>query len=187
MKKFLIAIAMMLSLGIANAASSGTEIDTRGLTATQKAELVKQAEAMKASTPLETAEKVDKWVDVGERLGKMMGGAAREVGIAVNDFVKTPVGLMTAGLIVWNYMGSMLIHVVGGFTILFITFGLLTWYSRRLRTVEVKYDKEAGKNWLGRYPVLSREVSKIDDDSFGFLLLAYGASLAVSIITIFTW
>ena len=184
MKKFLIAAAMMLSLSVANAA---VDIDTRGLTESQKAQLVQQAEQMKKATPLETAEKVDKWVDVGERLGKMMGGAAREVGIAVNDFVKTPVGMMTAGLIVWNYMGSMLIHVVGGFTILFITFGLLTWYSGRLREVTITYDKEAGRNWLGRYPVLKREVTAMESDSWGFLLFGYAVSLAVSLFAIFSW
>lgn len=183
MKKFLIAAAMMLSLSVANAA---VDIDTSGLTESQKAQLVQQAEQMKKATPLETVEKVDKWVDVGERLGKMMGGAAREVGIAVNDFVKTPVGMMTAGLIVWNYMGGMLVHVVGGFMILFITFGLLTWHSRRLRTVEVTYDKEAGRNWFGRYPVLNRRVRPMESDAFFFLVLAYGVSLVISIWIMFT-
>lgn len=185
MKKFLIAVAMVLSVGAAHAAVTG--IDLSGLTETQKAQLVQQAEQMKNATPLETAEKVDKWVDVGERLGKMMGGAAKEVGIAVNDFVKTPVGMMTAFLIVWNYMGSMLVHVIGGFTILFITFGLLTWYSGRLRDVTITYDKEAGRNWLGRYPILERKAKAMDSDSWGFLLFGYAVSLGVSLIAIFTW
>lgn len=184
MKKYLIALALMFSV---NAASAAVEINTSGLTESQKAQLVQQAEQMKKATPLETFEKVDKWVDTGERIGKMMGGAAKEVGIAVNDFVKTPVGQMTAFLIIWNYMGSMLVHVVGGFTILFITFGLLTWYSGRLREVKITYDREAGKNWLGRYPILKREVTAMESDSWGFLLFGYAVALAVSLVAIFSW
>lgn len=185
--KRLIAVAALV---LASTAFAGTvEVDTRGLSATQKAELVKQAEAMKAEakTPLESVEKIDQWVNVGEKVGKMMGGAAKEVGIQVNEFVKTPVGQMTAFLIIWNYMGSMAVHVFGGLLIFITSFGLLTWFSRRLRTIEIVYDKEAGRNWLGQYNVKSKNISAIGSDEFGFLLFGYAAALAVSLITIFTW
>lgn len=187
MKNLLIAIALMFSVG----ANAAVEVNTAGLTDSQKAELVKQAEAMKntvkADGKLASAEAVDKWVNVGERLGKMMGGAAKEVGLAVNDFVKTPVGQMTAFLVVWNYMGSMIVHVAGGLLIFFTTFGLLTWYSYRLREVKIVYDKDSGKNWLGNYPVLKKETSAISDDDFTVLMFGYLVSLVVSILIVFTW
>ena len=185
MKSYLSAVALFLSFNVV----AQVNVNTSGLTDVQKAELIKVAEQMRKQqeSPEAIVEKVDKWVDVGERFGKMMGGAAKEVGIAVNDFVKTPVGMMTAGLIVWNYMGNMIVHVTVGLMILFTTFSLLAWYSRRLRIVEITYDKEAGRNWLDRYPVLKKEVSQIDSDSFGALLFAYAVCLVVSLITIFAW
>lgn len=110
--KNLIAVVMCMFAFPAFAAINN--IDTNGLTEAQKAQLVQQAEQMKNATPLDTANKVDQWVNIGEKIGKMLGGAAKEVGIAVNEFVQTPVGKMTAVLIVWNYMGSMIVHVLSG-------------------------------------------------------------------------
>ena len=184
MKNLLIAVALMFSVS----AFAAVEVDTRGLSDTQKAELVKAAEAMKKdTTPLNNVDAVDKWVNVGERLGKMMGGAAKEIGVAANDFVQTPVGLMTTGLIVWNYMGGMIVHVVSGWAFLIITFSLLFIYSRRLRKVKITYDKENGRNWLGKYPVLSKEVSAIDSDEFGILMLGYAVCIVISVWIMFSW
>ena len=184
MKKFIAMIALAIS---ATAFAGTVEVDTRGLSAEQKAQLVQQAEAMKKATPLEVADKVDQWVNVGEKIGKMMGGAAKEVGIAVNDFVKTPVGMMTAGLIVWNYMGGMIVHVTAGAIFFVVSFSLLTYMMRRCSTVHVAYDKEAGKNWLGRYAVLKTERRGMSDSQqIGFLFGYLFATVITCFIT-FSW
>lgn len=183
--KNLIAVVMCMFAFPAFAAINN--IDTNGLTEAQKAQLVQQAEQMKNATPLDTANKVDQWVNIGEKIGKMLGGAAKEVGIAVNEFVQTPVGKMTAVLIVWNYMGSMIVHVLSGWALLIITFSLLLWYSKRVTGLEITYDKEAGRNWLGRYPILKIKRDDMPSDAFGFILFGYAAALAISIWTMFSW
>lgn len=185
MKKLIAIAAMALSLS----AFAAVEVNTSGLTDAQKAELVKQAEAMKmTSTPeAQLVEKVDKWVDVGEKVGKMMGGAAKEVGIAVNDFVKTPVGLMTAGIILWNYMGGMIIHVVAGAIFFVVSFSLLTYMMRRCALVKITYDKDAGKNWLGRYAVLKVERDGLSESEQVGLLLGYAIATGITCFITFSW
>lgn len=186
MKKFFILAIMLFSFS-AFAGTPQPTVDLRGLTEHQIAVLSSQAESMKSSSADKIVGSVDKYVDVGERIGKMMGGAAKEVGIAVNDFVKTPVGLMTAGLIVWHYMGGMLVHVIMGMIMFAVTFGLLFWYSRRLCATTITRDIAGGRNWLGQYPVITIERSAIDDDAFGVLLFGYFISIVISMWIMFSW
>lgn len=185
MKKLIAIAAMALSLS----AFAAVEVNTSGLTDAQKAELIKQAEAMKSTSKPEAqlVEKVDKWVDVGEKVGKMMGGAAKEVGIAVNDFVKTPVGLMTAGIILWNYMGGMLVHVVSGAIFFVVSFSLLTYTMRRCSPTKITYDKEAGKNWLGRYAVLKVERDGLSESDQVGLLFGYAVATIITCFITFSW
>ena len=147
MKRLIIAASLLFSA--ASMAQTTIDIDTHGLTNEQKAELVKQVEQMKSAANaidanIPTVAQIDQWANVGEHIGKMMGGAAKEVGVAVNDFVKTPVGVMTAGLIIWSYMGSMIVHVVSGWAMLIIMFGILTYIVKINKHYDITYDKAAG-------------------------------------------
>jgi hypothetical protein len=165
------------------------QVNTSGLTDTQKAELVKVAEQMRANSSGAQAivDNVDKWVDVGERFGKMLGGAAKEVGIAVNDFVKTPVGMMTAGLIVWSYMGSMIVHVVVGLLLFVVGISILSFFHLRATRMEVKYDTTAPRNWFGQYPVIGKTRERLDTDSSIAYLFGYFVTAIVSLFVIFSW
>ncbi len=185
MKKFLAMIALAMS--VSAYAANADYVSTKGLTAEQSAQLALQAEQMKKATPLEMADKVDQWVNIGEKVGKMMGGAAKEVGIAVNDFVKTPVGMMTAALIVWNYMGGMLIHVIAGFIFFVTSFTILTWMMRRCIGTEITYDKDAGKNWLGRYAVLKIKRDGLSESEQVGFLFGYLFATAITCFITFSW
>jgi hypothetical protein len=184
MKSFLIAILMAFSMS----AMAVVDVDTRGLNDTQKAELVKMAEQMKQSAPaITTAEKVDQWVNVGERIGKMLGGAAKEVGLAVNEFVKTPVGMLATGVIVFNYIGGAVIHVFGGLFILLLGTWALWYYVRNSTRMVIEYDLEKPANWLGNHPVKKVVRDSIgDDQAVGVWLSAIGL-VVVSLVTMFTW
>lgn len=186
MKKFFI-IALMLFSFSAFAGTSQPTVDLRGLTDQQITALASQANSMKTESADKIVDKVDKYVDIGERIGKMMGGAAKEVGIAVNDFVKTPVGMMTAGLILWNYMGGMIVHVVSGWAFLIISFSLLFWYSRRASDLTIEYDIAGGRNWMGKYPVIKVIRDKIDESTFIAILFGYLSATMISIWIMFSW
>lgn len=171
-------------------AMADVTVDTRGLSNSQKAELVKQVEQMKQTArelPTGSAEKVDQWVNVGEHLGKMLGGAAKEVGIAVNEFVKTPVGMLATGVIVFNYVGGAVIHVTCGLLILFMGWGILWYYSRASTRLIVEYDTDKPANWLGKHPIKKVSRAEIDENTSFALWFSAFVILVVSVITIFSW
>lgn len=173
------------------------------LSETEKANIIKQiAEqaAAKKDTPnlvqdLATTaaadaknapEKVDQWLNIGERIGKMIGGAAKEIGVAVNEFVKTPVGLTAMALIVWHYMGGVIIHFVGGLLVLSVGLGFVVYFARRYRGETIEYDTEK-KDVFGRSVVRKIDRRPMDGEViFGFLCAA-AAVIIAALVTMFTY
>ena len=74
-------------------------------------------------------EMVNKWVEVGANVGKGLAGAAKELGVEVNNFATTPVGQLTIWLIVWHMMGNVIIHFIGGFIVWIVGF-IGIWFIR---------------------------------------------------------
>lgn len=101
--------------------------DFNSLTETQKAEIVQEIQrktAVNDGNVLATPDRVERWVDVGTKIGQAMGGAAREIGIAANDFAVTPLGKFTMFLIAYKVVGQDLVHLavhVGGGFLFFVT------------------------------------------------------------------
>lgn len=209
MKRFMMAVLVTMAamcVTVPAFAGNGMTSDTVNsagfskLSEAEKAEVLKlvadKAAAQKVDVPgsLEkvvdkvtpTAEGVDKWMTVGEKFGKMMGGAAKEVGIAVNDFVKTPVGMMTAGLIVWHYTGGVMVHIFGGLLILVVGFTYMRILMNRSCDWVITYDAER-KNVFGNPVVLSKKRSEMSDDALCGYGIAGVVLLIVSLIAIFTY
>lgn len=59
-----------------------------------------------------TREEVTKWADL---LSGIVVTTAQKVGVAVNEFVKTPVGFVVTGLIVYKAIGDEIIQLIFGF------------------------------------------------------------------------
>lgn len=184
MKQVLLAFALLFTLSTASAA---VQINTDGLTESQKADLVKQAEAMKAQSLPGTAlaDTTEKWLNIGERFGKMIGSAAREVGVAANEFLNTPVGKLTAAVIVYQYIGSSIIHIFAGVLILIMGASIITYLGRHRRSLTVKHDTET-KNIFGNHPVISSVRDKMDDDTFGWSIALYVATVGLATIVFVT-
>lgn len=116
------------------------------MTPAQRAKLLENAEAIRSGRSAAAA--TSEWIEVGERLGQGLAATARELGVAVNDFAKTPVGMVAIGLLVWNIMGSDIVHVGTAFGILF--FGFPIWwmvarsmfgvYDDKGKYIRFKYD-----------------------------------------------
>jgi hypothetical protein len=190
MKAIIFILSGLLSLN----AFAKVDVDTDGLTNAQKATLIQQVEQMKTeaapaikATSKSIVETADKWVDLGEHIGKALGGTAKEIGVEVNAFVKTPVGQLATVLIVWNYMGGMIIHVVSGWGILILSLSSLFVLARKLQRVEIEYDKSVERNWLGNYPILKVTRSPLSDDDGAIFLVGTVLSFVISIFVIFTW
>lgn len=142
--------------------------------------------AEKAQSTMSTPEKVSAWVKVGTDIGAGLAGAARELGVQANEFVKTPVGEWVAFLIIWHFMGSMVVHVMAGGILLIVGIFTIRWYYRIICGVEIKYDP-VRTDIFGRAILISKRYPAIDSEYFpmiwgsAFLLL-----LAVGTVT-FSW
>ena len=126
--------------------------NTHGLSDEQKATLVLQIEKMKRDSadaalpiPVIKPDTVKKYAEIATIISSVLTTTAKELGVTVNDFIKTPVGILTAGVIVWQYVGNDILGIIiGGMWMLLGTIFWLYIYRRAaiLDTVEY-YHKEA--------------------------------------------
>lgn len=187
MKKILVCLFMLVLVACCNKANAAVIINTDGLSEAQKAELVQQAERMKETKGDITTTSVEKWTNFAEVFGRTIANTAKEVGVQVNEFVKTPVGKMTAAIIIYRYAGKDIIqaalYIFAGITCLIIG-GL--WANRVAnsgKSVTITYDLTT-KNIFGNHPVKSKEVSKVDSDYLISASLIKGISVAIFIVFI---
>lgn len=182
MRKFLFAALMLFSV----AAFARVEVDTYGLSDAQKAQLIQHAEQLRSqSTDTFNVSKVDQWIDVSGKISDVIVQTAVKAGVAVNDFLKTPVGIMTAALIVFHYAGGPIIHVGVGLLILFVSLSFITWFVRRNTGTTVTYDETKEPNWFGKRPIKKIERERLSGDEFTVVCIGYVLTFAVSLITMF--
>lgn len=110
------------------------DVDTRGLSETQKAELAMQAAKMKEepSVAKSTPAKVNEWVDVGNNIGTAIISAAGKIGMAGDEFMKSNTGKVVVGLIVVKMIGGFIVHVVVGTFCLLLFLSIWTYLFRKL-------------------------------------------------------
>ena len=193
MKKVFAVILMMISIS-AFAGNDSETVRAAGfakLSEAEKAEVIKmvadKAASKDASVPAAlTEDKVEKWVKIGSNIGQGLAGAAKEVGVAVNDFSQTPVGQLTMLLIVWHMIGAQLIHVFGGIMIWIVGIAIIRHMVARAYPSKITYSKEV-KNVFGNYAVEKVEPMAIDDSNAAGWLFAYGIVLIAGLIAIFTF
>jgi hypothetical protein len=193
MKKFFAVILMAVSFS-AFAGNDSETVRNAGfarLSEAEKAEVIKmvadKAASKDASVPAAlTEDKVEKWVKIGSNIGQGLAGAAKEVGVAVNDFSQTPVGQLTMLLIVWHMIGAQLIHVFGGIMIWIVGIAIIRHMVARTYPSKITYSKEV-KNVFGNYAVEKVEPMAIDDSNAAGWLFAYGIVLIAGLIAIFTF
>ena len=191
MKKFIVIAALMFSVN-ASANLTSDSVANAGfskLNEAQKAEIIKQvADASSKTNNVQapTEEKVEKWVKIGSQVGQGLAGAAKELGVAVNDFAKSPVGQLTMALIVWHMMGGVLVHLVGGILVWVFGFSMLRYFFARTYPSKVTYSKEH-KNIFGNFVVESVQKQSVPADEVAGWIVAAGIVGGVGMFTIFTF
>ena len=140
-------IIAIIALAISTTAFAGVQaIDTSKLSKAQIAELAAKAEEMGATTPANVSATVRKeaeaWGDLGSNMGKAMVGAAKEVGVAANEFAVTPLGRVTVAITAYKIVGRDVIKIVIGSAILFLgwTLGIWILFTKRWSTVKYEYE-----------------------------------------------
>ena len=116
MKQMFVALMMVVMSSMAFA-DERVSIDTSKLTAEQKEQLGKMVvqDSPKTDGELDMLEKAARF---GQIIGSGIGAAARELGIAVNEFSQTTPGRVAMLILIWKYMGDAILGVTVGIPVL---------------------------------------------------------------------
>lgn len=128
MKKFL----MIAAMAFASLTATAQTVDTSGLTQQQIQELAAKAAEMKQPTNISAAvrQEAEAWGELGANMGKAVVGAAREVGVAANEFAQTPLGKVVVFLTIYKIAGNDLLGVVFGSITLLVGTILAIWVAK---------------------------------------------------------
>lgn len=134
-RSILVAVAMLAGV----TAWANTTIT---LTPEQAAQLAKQADTASTVQGVSQALRTEAnaWGEMGANMGKAMVGAAKELGIAANEFAQTPLGKVTVALVIYKIAGEDIASKVVGLGIMLFMFSVAVWLLRTSRFSEVKYE-----------------------------------------------
>ena len=115
-----------------------------GLTAAQVQQLKTNCEKMKldtvSSVPEQassvTPKKLSEWAQASKGFADAIGIAAKEMGIAVNDFIKSPAGMITVLIILWKVMGSFFVGLFMLFFVNIVGFRMMRFVTQEQMTDE---------------------------------------------------
>lgn len=133
MKKLIASILF----AVAGTAFANTTIT---LTPEQAAQLAGKTTTQQVAGISEAArQEVSAWGELGSNMGKAMVGAAKEIGVAANEFSQTPLGKVTVALVVYKLIGEDLAGKVVGGGILILMLSVAIWFLRTSRFSDVEY------------------------------------------------
>lgn len=177
MKSLILFITLAL-FSVSALAFADTIVIPEGLSDAQIAEIKAQATRLVAdnlaspsvTAVLEDPDVVLKYAQVGEAVAKGIGAAAKEMGVAANEFMGTSAGLLTVVLIVYHFIGAQLISLVVAGSMVPIVIWIYMRYLRWVRTEEVTID-ESGKVTRIMYKTIDEEQAHaLVWPSLGFLI-----------------
>jgi hypothetical protein len=164
--------ALTLFFFVASSFAQGRHVDTDGLTDVQRAKLYEYVAVEKEKNNKKNSgesiipnapppEKLNVWVEAGVNLGKGLAEAAKQLGVAANEFVKTPVGMLTAGVILYKFIGKDLIKLVVGSTFLVVFGSTWIYFFRRICVVDrITYEEKP-------HPKNDKKILKSKETVFG--------------------
>lgn len=107
------------------------QVDTRGLSNAQIAELQLKAEEMKGGT-LPSKSEIKEYAELGQAVGTAIASTAKELGVAAEEFSHTNVGKITIFLIAWQLVGEQVIQAIVGSCLLIVSIFLWSKYFKRM-------------------------------------------------------
>ncbi|MFA6254897.1 MAG: hypothetical protein WC675_02560 [Patescibacteria group bacterium] len=153
MRNLSVVIALVAVLLISTAAHAAQQvtIDLDKLTPEAAAELMKLKKAAENPEPeMPTAEQLENYVDLGAKIGQAIAATCKELSVEVNEFVRTPVGMITMGLIIWKVAGTEIWGIVGG-TSVWVVITLILMWSFHYFHMSKKVKGKEGDEWVRRY------------------------------------
>lgn len=177
MKRLLVVLAMLVPMTVL-----AQGLDLKGLTKEQVAELAATAAKMKGPEGISaTARKeVGAWADLGTNIGTALVSAAREVGVAANEFSATSLGRIVTVLIVWKIAGRDLLGVGIGSVILIFGLVGVTWILSTKQFGETKYEYKPVLWGLYNKKVVTEY--SISNDNMGGKMVSAGGLLLITLV-----
>ena len=143
MKKVIAILAMCIATSAF--ASKQTSVDVSKLTPEQIAQINSQVSEMTkepVNVSANVRQEAEAWGTLGANMGKAMVGAAREVGVASNEFASTSLGKVVVGIVAYKVVGKDILGVIFGSVILIIGYSLAIWMFTTRRWSDVSYEYE---------------------------------------------
>lgn len=150
---------------------SNAGINLTGLSDSQIAELVLQAESMKEEAASQTnqvinVEQLNQYAEFGQAFGSAISQTASEVGQATNEFIQTPAGKIAIMLIVWKIAGEELFGAISGFVwfTVMIPLWIYFWHTTVTKNrweYQIRTDAE-GKEIVDKIPAPDPLQSRAD-------------------------
>lgn len=181
MKKILMIAASFLLMSLGHAAQMDVNDEKYKLNDEQKTQVIamlddmnKQAAAKNPKAPNTSEvvrEEAAKWGELGTNMGRAAVGAAKEIGMAANEFVSTPLGKVTMGIVIYKVIGKDIIKFIMGFSILVFFFTTGHYFLRmkrysgtveyatvptffKLRTKQVVVKGQTNEQWAAAYTAM---------------------------------
>lgn len=179
MKKILMIAASFLLMSMGHAAQVDVNDEKYMLNEEQKGQVLAMIDDLNAkraaqkgpNTSAVVREEAAKWGELGANMGRAAVGAAKEVGMAANEFVSTPLGKVTMGIVIYKVIGKDIIKFIMGFSILvfFLTTGHYFLRMKRysgtveyatvptffkLRTKQVVVKGQTDEQWAAAYTAM---------------------------------
>lgn len=125
-------------------------------------------------------EDATKWGSVAKEFAEALGIAAREMGIAVNDFLQSPAGFLLAAVLVIKFAGGFVI----GFPFTVFSILCVLYLAKKVYTAEIEYENVPmfwGAITVRRVKSRTTEVS----DNAG--MTVFLAAVALTILNLIVW
>ena len=183
MKRFLMTLSLMFCMA-ANAGpaspGSGTFIDTSKITPEQAAQIQKQVEEMQqkpTNVSASVRKEAEAWGELGANMGRAMIGAAKEVGVAANEFAGTSLGKITVAIVAYKIIGQDVLKIILGTATLIVGTWLAILGHRRYAW-DFKYEtKPILWGTFNRRYVVERTAH---DETFAVMIIS-------TLFLVFTW
>lgn len=124
-----------------------------------------------------TAENISAFGQASRDVAKAIGLAASELGLAVNEFLRSPAGILTVTVVLWKMFGLQML----GLFLCGLTLVIAFWFVKRATVSE--YTMVEKRRFWGLYTVTKRVPTyatfKEMDDSQG---LSIGATVVVTLL-----
>ena len=191
MKKLVSILFLTIAMGTSAYAGGNAQIPNwHKLTKVQQAEITLQAAKAAETVPLNvpTAASVKEYSELVNAIGTGVKDTAVQLGVAANDFIKTPVGMLTAGFIAWNYVGDTFLGIIaGGIWFMFMLPAWIYVYRRLALINSIEYyakgAREDGKRKVVTYA--DKFDSKIGEGLHFILFIALIMICGTGFIVIF--